>query len=83
MLRRVAGNRRRSEVLVHWWLLIPIAVAAAGLLLYALFRWAADAPEIDNEIAKNRFRAEQDWRNLRRSGENVPPSSFLSGDQKS
>ncbi|HTT33124.1 MAG TPA: hypothetical protein VMH48_05950 [Methylomirabilota bacterium] len=58
---------------MHWWMLIPIA-AAAGLLLYALFRWAAGAPEIDDEIAKQRFRAEQDWRSLRRSGENVPPS---------
>ena len=50
---------------------ILIAIIAAGLLLYALYRWAAGAPEIDDEIAKERFRAEQDWRGLRRSGDNV------------
>ena len=61
------GFAGRGEAQVHWWMLIPVA-AAAGLLLYALFRWAAGAPEIDDEIAKQHFRAEQDWRALRRSG---------------
>jgi hypothetical protein len=68
-----AGIRRGSVDKVHWWFLIPIA-AAAGLLLYGLFRWAAAAPEIDDEIAKERFRAEQDWRSLRRSGIDLPPT---------
>jgi hypothetical protein len=44
------------------------------LLLYGLFRWAVGAPEIDGQIAKDRFREEQDWRALRRSGHDVPPS---------
>jgi hypothetical protein len=52
---------------VHWWMLIPIA-AAVLLALYGLFRWAAADPGIDTESAKERFRTEQDWRGLRRSG---------------
>jgi len=71
--KEAAENRRRSVTEVHWWILIPIA-AAAALLLYGLFRWSAGAPEIDDQIAKERFRAEQDWRALRRSGENVTPN---------
>jgi len=58
---------------VYWWILI--AISAGVLLLYGLFRWSAGAQEIDDEIAKERFRAQQDWRSLRRSGENMPPSS--------
>ena len=50
---------------------ILIAIIAAGLLLYALYRWSAGSPEIDDEIAKDRFQAEQDWRGMRRSGDNV------------
>jgi len=52
---------------VRWWILISIA-AAVPLLLYALFRWASTDPGIDAEISKERFRAEQDSRGLRRSG---------------
>jgi len=60
---------------VHWWAWIAVALAAAGVLLYGLIRWAAGAPEIDDEISKERFRAEQEWRALRRSGENASPAS--------
>jgi len=70
---RRGENSPAEREQVHWWILIVIA-AAAGLLLYGLFRWSAGAPEIDDEIAKERFRAEQDWRNLRRSGHDVPPN---------
>jgi hypothetical protein len=69
-----ARIRRRGVTSLHWWYLIPI-VAAAAILLYALFRWASAAPEIDEEIAKERFRVEQDWRSMRRAGNEVPPSS--------
>ena len=58
---------------MHWWILI--AIAAVVLLLYGLFRWSAAAPGIDDEIVKERFREEQDWRSSRRSGENMTPSS--------
>ena len=71
--REAAGIYPRSVAQVLWWILLAIATAA-GLLLYGLFRWAAGAPEIDDETAKEHFRAEQDWRGLRRSGENVPPA---------
>jgi len=56
---------------VHWWILIPIA-AAVLLSLYGLFRWASADAAIDAEIARERFRAEQDWRGLRRSGIDPP-----------
>ena len=49
-----------------WWVLIPIA-ASVPFLLYGLFRWASADPGIDAEIAKERYRAEQDWRGLHRS----------------
>jgi hypothetical protein len=45
------------------------------LLLYGLFRWAAGAPEIDDEIAKQHFREEQDRRSLHRSGSKIPVSA--------
>jgi hypothetical protein len=53
--------------IVSWWVLIPVA-ASVPFLLYALFRWASADPGIDAEITKERFRAEQDWRGLHRSG---------------
>ncbi len=56
-----------SCLIVFWWILIPIA-AAALLVLYGLFRWASAGPEIDAEAAREHFRAEQEWRALRRAG---------------
>lgn len=53
--------------IVFWWVLILVA-ASVPFLLYGLFRWASADPGIDAEIAKERFRAEQDWRGLHRSG---------------
>ncbi len=53
--------------IVFWWVLIPIA-ASVPFLLYRLFRWASGDLGIDAEIAKERYRAEQDWRGLHRSG---------------
>ena len=52
---------------MHWWVLIPIA-AVIVISLYALFRWASGAPEIDLQNAGEDFQAEQDWRGLHRSG---------------
>ena len=52
---------------MFWWVLIPIA-ASVPFLLYGLFRWASADAGIDAEIAKERYRAEQDWRGLYRSG---------------
>ena len=49
------------------WSLLAIAVAAVILLCW-LFRWASADPDIDKDIAKKDFQAEQDWRGLRRSG---------------
>ena len=60
---------------MFWWVLIPVA-ALVSLLLYGLFRWASADPGIDAEIAKERFRAEQEWREVRRSGsESSPPKT--------
>jgi len=72
----------RSVSKVHWWILIA-AAAGAGLLVYGLYRWAAGAPGIDDEIAKEHFRKERDWRDLRRSDENSARSTFSSRDRKS
>lgn len=50
-----------------WLVLIAIA-GAIPLLLYGLFRWASADSGIDADIANERFRAEQKWRSMRRSG---------------
>ena len=52
---------------MFWWGL-GIAVLVAPVLLYGLFRWASSDEGIDRELAKERFRAEQELRGLRRSG---------------
>jgi len=57
---------------MHWWMLIPIA-AVIVISLCGLFRWASGAPEIDVENARERFREEEDWRGLHRSGIDVAP----------
>ena len=59
--------RFRRLSIVFWWVLIPSA-ASVPFLLYGLFRWASADPGIDAETAKERYRAEQDWRGLHRSG---------------
>ncbi len=60
------------ETIVFWWFLLAIA-AAIGLFFYGLFRWASADPAIDAEAAKERFDAEQDWRGVRRSGDDTLP----------
>jgi hypothetical protein len=52
---------------MFWWGL-GIFVLVAPFLLYGLFRWASSDEGIDREVAKERFRAEQELRGLRRSG---------------
>jgi hypothetical protein len=56
---------------MHWWVVLLMG-AAIVILLYGLFRWASTDPEVDREIAKERFRAEQDWRGLHRSAIDAP-----------
>jgi len=58
-------------------MVIPI-VAAIGMALYGLFRWASADPGIDAETSRQHFRSEQDWRGLRRSS--IDPAS--SGSHK-
>jgi len=56
--------------ILFWWTLVAIVVAAP-LLLFGLYYWASKDPGVDREIAKERFRAEQELRWLHRSSENV------------
>jgi hypothetical protein len=52
---------------MFWWAL-AIFVLVTPFLLYGLFRWASADEGIDRELSKERFRAEQELRGLRRSG---------------
>jgi len=52
---------------MFWWGLAGV-VLAVSLLFIGLFLWSSQDPAIDIEIAKERFRAEQERRWLRRSG---------------
>jgi len=56
-----------EEGIMFWWSLAA-AVLLVPILFYGLLRWASSDPGIDREIARDRFRAEQEWRALRRSG---------------
>lgn len=59
---------------MFWWILVAIA-AAIPFLLYGLFRWASADSGIDAENAQARFRVEQEWRAVRRSGSESSPSA--------
>ena len=52
---------------MFWWSLV-LVVLATPFLLYGLLRWASSDEGIDRELSKERFRAEQELRGLRRSG---------------
>jgi len=52
---------------MFWWGLV-VFVLVVPFLFYGFFRWASSDPGIEREFAKDRFRAEQEWRALRRSG---------------
>jgi hypothetical protein len=56
---------------MFWWALVVIILLISFLFL-GVYLWASSDPaidrEIDREVAKNRFRAEQEYRALRRSG---------------
>jgi len=54
-----------------FWLSLVAIVVAATLLVLALYYWASKDPGVDREIARERFRAGQELRWLRRSGENA------------
>ncbi len=60
--------------IVFWWVL-PAFLVAIPLLLLALYYWASKDSGVNREIAKERFRAEQELRWLRRSGENAGAST--------
>ena len=62
-----------------WWGLV-LLVLFIPFFLYGLFRWASSDEGIDRELSKERFRAEQEERGLRRSGRSehasgTPPST--------
>ncbi len=52
---------------MFWWGM-AIVVLVTPFLLYGLFRWASSDEGIERELSKERFRAEQELRSLRRSG---------------
>ena len=52
---------------MFWWALVAFGVAAL-FLLFRLFHWISSEPGIERDIASARFRAEQDYRALRRAG---------------
>jgi hypothetical protein len=52
---------------MFWWGL-AIVVLVAPFLLYGLFRWASSDEGVEREVSRERFRAEQELRGLRRSG---------------
>jgi hypothetical protein len=58
---------QKMECLMFWWVLAAVILVVPVLFL-AVFLWSSKDPAIDREIAKDRFRAEQEHRWLRRSG---------------
>jgi hypothetical protein len=54
---------------MFWWCLI-VFVLVSPFLFYWFYRWTSSDHDIDHQIAKERFQAEQEWRALRRSGRN-------------
>lgn len=52
---------------MFWWIL-AIVVLVVPFLLYGLFRWASSDDGVERDLSKERFRAEQELRGLRRSG---------------
>jgi hypothetical protein len=55
---------------VFWW--ISVALVVAAFLLYGLLRWVSADPGVVRELATARFRDEQDYRALRRTGKLIP-----------
>lgn len=72
------GQLRRSKVVcsnggigsVFWWALLACGMAGLPLAL-GLFHWISKDQGIERERARARFRAEQDYRALRRSGKST------------
>jgi len=60
----------RKQGILLWWSLVAIVVAVP-LLLFGLYYWASEDPGVEREDAKERFRAEQESRWLRRSSEDA------------
>jgi hypothetical protein len=57
------GNRG-----IMFWGALAVIILLISFLFLGVYPWASSDPAIDREIAKNRFRAEQEHRGLRRSG---------------
>ena len=53
--------------MLFWWALLAFGVAGV-LLLVGSFRWISSDPGIERDVARADFRAEQDFRALRRAG---------------
>ena len=51
---------------MFWWGL-ALVVLVTLFLLYGLFRWASSDEGVERELSRERFRAEQELRGLRRS----------------
>jgi hypothetical protein len=49
---------------LFWWSVLALAVAA----FVVLFHWILTGPDADQDLAKERFRLQQDARALRRAG---------------
>jgi len=52
--------------MLFWWALLAFVVAGV-LLLIGLFPWISSDPGIARDFSSARFRAEQDYRALRRA----------------
>jgi len=59
---------------LFWWALVAIVVAIPFLLI-GLYYWVSKDPGVEREISKERFRAEQELRWLRRSQESADTST--------
>jgi len=59
---------------LFWWSLAAVVIAIP-FLLFGIYRWASGDAGVDREIAKDRFRAEQELKWLRRSSGNAGTST--------
>jgi uncharacterized membrane protein len=57
-----------KEVAPLFWLAMLVFAVLVVILLAGLLRWALTDPDIERQIAKDLFEAEQDFRARRRSG---------------
>jgi len=53
-----------EERALIWWGILAVAVAA----IFGLFHWILTDPDAERDVAKDRFRLQQESRALRRAG---------------